>query len=190
MEKFGILIVILIVAIVVFVFIFARKETANAPIMENNHQNLSISNMLITSPSFNNNDTIPQKFTCDDANINPEIHIQNVPENAESLALIMDDPDAPSGTFTHWTVWNINPKTTVINEKSVPPGSIEGKTSFGRVGYGGPCPPKGKPHRYFFKIYALDAVLELPHGATRSQLETEINKHLLAQAELVGLYGR
>ncbi len=156
--------------------------------------------MLITSPSFNHNEKIPDKFTCEGGDINPALAIENVPENAKSLALIVDDPDAPGGTFTHWTVWNINPNTTAIKEESVPPKSVEGETDFGRVGYGGPCPPAspkpseggppGKPHRYFFKLYALDAMLNLPEGSKRADLEKEIATHTIASAELVGIYER
>ena len=166
--------------------------------------------MIITSPSFQNNGYIPQKFTCEGENISPELRVQNVPENAKSLALIIDDPDAPAGTFTHWTVWNIDPKITAIKENSVPPGlpadlsaevlttteasikagAVEGRTDFGKTGYGGPCPPSGKPHRYFFKLYALAAMLNLKAGADKAELEAEIQKHLIAKAELVGLYHR
>ncbi len=148
--------------------------------------------MLITSPSFKDGEKIPVKFSCDGGNMNPELQIQNVPENAKSLALIMDDPDATRGrTFTHWLVWNIDPATVLIKEESVPPGALEGTNDFPRVGYGGPCPPKGaNPHHYHFKLYALDAILKLGEGAKKSELESEINKHLIAEAELIGLYGR
>lgn len=146
--------------------------------------------MILTSPAFQNSGSIPQKFTCDGGDINPELQIGNVPGTAKSLALIMDDPDAPAGTWTHWTVWNIDPKTTVIKEESVPPRAVEGMTSFGRIGYGGPCPPPGKPHRYFFKLYALGAILDLPSGTPLADLEAEIQKYMVARAELIGLYGR
>ena len=148
--------------------------------------------MILTSPSFQANEKIPTKFSCDGGNFNPELHIQNVPDNAKSLALIMDDPDATGGrTFTHWIVWNIDPKTMVIKEESVPPASIEGKNDAGKIGYAGPCPPSGsKPHRYFFKLYALDAVLDLKEGAAKTELECATTNHTIAQAELIGLFGR
>ena len=145
--------------------------------------------MLITSPSFNHNEKIPQKFTCDGGDINPQLVISNVPIDGKSLALIVDDPDASGGTFTHWTVWNIDQQTTFIKEESKPPKSIEGTTDFGRIGYGGPCPPQGV-HHYHFKLYALDAILNLPEGAPKKDLEKEIQKHLIAQAKLIGLYER
>ncbi len=146
--------------------------------------------MIITSPSFKNNEFIPAKFSCEGGNINPELQIQNVPENTKSLALIMHDPDAPMpGGFTHWVVWNIDPKTSTIKEESVPPGAIEGKNSRA-MGYTGPCPPPGKPHRYFFKLYALNSRLDLAEGSTKSALETEIKSSIISETELIGLYKR
>lgn len=155
----------------------------------NNPKNL-LNNMIIVSSAFGNNGNIPKKFTCDGGDINPELRIENVPEGAKSLVLIVDDPDAPGGTFTHWIVWNINPKISIIKEESVPPGAVEGITDFGRIGYGGPCPPPGKPHRYYFKVYALDSLIDLSEGASRSELEEKIKGHVLATAEIVGIYQR
>lgn len=145
--------------------------------------------MIITSPHFEDGSEIPRKFTCDGFDMNPELQIQNIPKEAKSLALIMDDPDAPGGTFTHWTVWNIKPDTILIKEESVPPGSREGDTGFGQLGYGGPCPPQGS-HRYMFRLYALDRMIDLPAGASRGELEAEFTHGLLAQAELMGTYSR
>src|SRR5258708_53854 len=111
--------------------------------------------MILTSPSFNDGETIPQKFTCDGGDINPELQIQNVPEGAKSLALILHDPDAPmKDGFTHWIVWNIDPATTVIKQESVPPGSVEGRNDAGRNSYIGPCPRAGT-HHYHFQLHAL-----------------------------------
>lgn len=146
--------------------------------------------MIIYSKNFKNNDFIPPKFTCDGEDINPELIIEDVPLEAKSLVLIVDDPDAPAGTWTHWTVWNIPPDTKVIYEGKLPEGAKEGKTDFGRSGYGGPCPPSGKPHRYFFKIYALDSMLNLESGASRQELEQALVNHILDQAEFFGLYQR
>lgn len=195
-------IIILIITVGAFIFlqyllmVISNKNkdgesTMNNPITTN-HQITKTFSMLLASPSFKNGEFIPKKFTCDGGNINPELQIQNVPAEAKSLALIMDDPDATRGrTFTHWLVWNIDPKTAVIKEESVPPGSVEGTNDFPRLGYGGPCPPRGsKPHHYHFKLFALDAILDLKSGENKSALEAEINKHLIANAELVGLYQR
>ncbi len=124
--------------------------------------------------------------------MNPELLIQNVPAEAQSLALMLHDPDAPSpGGFTHWTVWNIDPRTMIIKEESIPPGSVEGENGAQKTIYFGPCPPPNDaPHHYHFQLYALDAVLDLPEGAPAAALRKEIEKHTIATAELVGLYGR
>lgn len=145
--------------------------------------------MIISSPAFENNKEIPSKYTCDGENINPSLQISKVPEGTQSLVLIMDDPDAPAGTWVHWIIWNIDPKTAEVAENSVPPGGVGGVTSFGSTGYGGPCPPSGT-HRYFFKLYALDTKLDLPSEADKAQLEKAMEGHILDQAELVGLYSR
>jgi Raf kinase inhibitor-like YbhB/YbcL family protein len=145
--------------------------------------------LLITSPAFPHNGMIPPKFTCDGADVNPTLSIANIPEKTRSLALIVDDPDAPAGTWVHWVVWNIGAGTKEILEDSVPQGAIQGKTDFGKQGYGGPCPPSGT-HRYFFKLYALDATLALKSGATKAQAEEAMKGHVLARAERIGLYRR
>ncbi len=146
-------------------------------------------NMQLTSPAFEHEKDIPSQYTCDGQNINPPLKIEAVPENTESLALIIDDPDAPSGTFIHWLVWNIDPKTNKIEENSVPQGAIEGMTNFGETGYGGPCPPSGT-HRYFFKLYALDTELDLTPNAGKDNLEQAMQGHILDSTELIGLYSR
>lgn len=147
--------------------------------------------MIITSSSFDEGSTIPKKFTCDGGDMNPELLIQNVPPEAQSLALILHDPDAPiAGGFTHWTIWNIDPTTAIIKEESIPPDSVEGMNGAGKVGYFGPCPPPGPAHRYQFQLYALDAMLDLPEGAPVTALQKKIAEHRIADAELVGLYDR
>ncbi len=143
--------------------------------------------MNLTSNAFAPNADIPAKYTCDGDNVNPPLTIKEMPAEAKNLALIMDDPDAPMGTWLHWTIWNINPATTEITENFVPTGAAEGTTDFGSTGYGGPCPPSGT-HRYFFKLYALDTEINLPAGAQLKELEQAIAGHVLDQAELIGLY--
>jgi Raf kinase inhibitor-like YbhB/YbcL family protein len=145
------------------------------------------SKMTITSPAFTNGGNIPSKYTCDGANLSPPLELHDVPATAKTLALIVDDPDAPSGTFTHWFVWNIDPKQRAIAEGARFPN--QGINDFGRTGYGGPCPPSGT-HRYFFKLYALDRELALPSGPKRARLETEMKGHIVAQTELMGRYAR
>jgi Raf kinase inhibitor-like YbhB/YbcL family protein len=143
--------------------------------------------MEISSPLFGDKQPIPSKYTCDGENINPPLRIKDVPEEAKSLVLIMEDPDAPSGLFTHWLVWNLGPTTEIIAEGTLPPEAIEGETSFGEVGYGGPCPPD-KQHRYIFRLYALDSTLDLAPGAKREELEAGIKMITIETAELTGLY--
>ncbi len=145
--------------------------------------------MIIESTEFKNNENIPTKYTCDGEDINPPLLFNNVPEETQSLVLISDDPDAPMGTWVHWTVWNIDPKTREIAENSVPTGAIEGITDFGRTGWGGPCPPSGT-HRYFFKLYALDIKLDLSSKTRKPQIEEAMAGHIIKEAELIGLYSR
>ena len=144
--------------------------------------------MNITSSAFQQAASIPSEFTCDGANTNPPLQISDVPSGAKSLVLIVDDPDAPSGLFTHWIVWNISPQTVTVAEGSTPKG-VQGTNGFGKSRYGGPCPPSGT-HRYYFKILALDRELDLPIGAQRSQLDAAIKGHVIAQGELMGRYSR
>ena len=145
--------------------------------------------MKVTSSAFQQGGNIPAKFTCDGANANPPLHIAQVPAEAKSLALIVDDPDAPGGLFMHWLVWNIDPKTTDIAENSVPPNAVQGKNGFGKSGYGGPCPPSGA-HRYYFRVYALDQTVDLPAAANRSELDGRMKGHIIGQGELMGRYSR
>ncbi len=143
--------------------------------------------MKIESPAFKHNEYIDAKYTCQGKNINPELIFSDVPKTAKSLVLIMDDPDAPMGTWVHWTVWNIDPKMTKISENSSPKSALEGITDFKKPGYGGPCPPSGV-HRYFFKLYALDSKLNLTTSSKKSDIEKAMEKHILDKAELIGLY--
>lgn len=145
--------------------------------------------MTITSPEFSNNTQIPTKFTCDGLNINPELNFSDIPEGTKSLALIMDDPDAPSGIFNHWIVWNIDPNTTTIKENSIPNEATQGINSFGNHGYGGPCPPD-KEHRYVFRLYALNDQINLKSFGLRADLNMNMADKVIAEAELIGLYSR
>ncbi len=145
--------------------------------------------MTLESPAFFPEDFIPETYTCDGENIHPELIISGVPDGTKSLAIIVSDPDAPSKNWIHWVVWNIPPDTGIIYENQVPQTAIEGTTDFGRPGYGGPCPPQGT-HRYFFNLYALDKVVDLPETATTKDLEAAMSGHVLDTAELMGLYGK
>ena len=145
--------------------------------------------MKITSSAFQEGGDNPSKFSRDGQNINPALRIEGTSSNAKSLLLIMDDPDAPVGLFTHWLVWNIGPKTTEIAEKSVPKGAVQGTNDYPTLGYGGPQPPSGT-HRYYFKIFALDQMLDLKAGAKRAEVDAAMRGHVIAQGELMGRYSR
>jgi len=140
--------------------------------------------MKISSPEFKHSGFIPKKFTCQGMNINPLLLVEGIPQGAKSLALIVDDPDAPMGTWVHWVVFDI-PVTSRIDEDSIP--GKQGLNDFGRKSYGGPCPPSGT-HRYFFKIYALDTKLNLREAISKGELEGAMQGHILDKAELIGLY--
>jgi len=140
--------------------------------------------MKLSSPEFKHNESIPKKFTCQGQDINPALIIEDIPKNTQSLALIMDDPDAPGGMWVHWVVFDI-PVISRIEEDSIP--GKQGINDFRRKDYGGPCPPSGT-HRYFFKIYALDTKLNLAEGINKSALEKAMQPHIIAKAELIGLY--
>jgi len=140
--------------------------------------------LKVSSKAFRDGEYIPDKYSCDGANINPPLDIEHIPDNAISLVLIVDDPDAPIGTWVHWIAWNI-PVTHHIKENEIH--GIEGYNDFQQHHYGGPCPPSGT-HRYFFKVYALDALLDLPAHSNKMQLEKAMSEHILAFGELIGLY--
>jgi Raf kinase inhibitor-like YbhB/YbcL family protein len=142
--------------------------------------------LRVKSPVFESNKLIPAKYTCDGEDVNPPLTVENVPDDAKSLVLILDDPDAV-GVWNHWLVWNIPAGTREIEENSVP--GIQGANTGGRRRYGGPCPPSGT-HRYFFKVYALDIELDLDVGSKKKDVENAMRGHVLAEGELMGLYRR
>ena len=151
--------------------------------------------MQITSTAFVEGQPIPQKYTCDGQDISPPLLWTHIPPNTRSLALITDDPDAPMGTWVHWVLYDMPPATIQLTEdtpkkQALSDGAKQGLNDFRRWGYGGPCPPPGKPHRYYFKLYALDKTLELKPGATKKDVERAMEKHILAQAQLMGTYQR
>ncbi len=166
-------------------------STVNSQQINNSLDNSNKKTMALTisSPNFNYGELISPKYTCDGENMNPELIFQNVPEETNSLVLIVDDPDAPVGTFTHWILFNISPETTRINENSVPAEAKKGLNDFGKVQYNGPCPPGGI-HRYFFRLYALDKTLDLPDGSTRGEIEKQMQNSIVSTAEYMGKYQR
>jgi Raf kinase inhibitor-like YbhB/YbcL family protein len=143
----------------------------------------------ISSSAFPAGDELPARYTCDGEDNSPPRAIAGVPDGARSLALVVDDPDAPRGTWDHWILYGISPGTSMIPEATVPPGALEGKNGWGGTGWRGPCPPEGR-HRYFFRLYALDAELDLPAGASRQRLEAAMGSHVMAVAELMATYAR
>ncbi len=145
--------------------------------------------MKITGPAFADGTTIPARFTSDGRDVNPPLQISNVPTAAKSLVLVVDDPDAPAGTWNHWLLWNIAPDTTSIEEGCPPPAATAGKNDFGSTAYRGPAPPSGT-HRYYFRLFALDARLDMPVGSSRAQLEGAMKGHIIASAWLMGRYKR
>lgn len=188
MKKLALVfILIIIIAVVVTLFILSKGDK----IKQNNiveTENKNTGGLILTSSAFKDGQSIPSKYTCDGEDINPPLEISGVSINAKSLALIMDDPDAPVGVWTHWVKWNIPANTTSIPEGQEPQG-VSGKGTGENLSYKGPCPPD-KEHRYFFKLYALDAILNLQEGADKKELEETMKGHILQQAELMGLYNR
>jgi Raf kinase inhibitor-like YbhB/YbcL family protein len=155
--------------------------------------------LTLKSSAFEADKTIPKQYTCDGKDVSPPLKWQDAPAGTKSFAVIMDDPDAPPGTWIHWLIYDVPADTTefpegLAKEETLPSGAkqglVWGVADFSRVGYFGPCPPPGKPHRYFFKLYALDQSLNLPPKATKSTLLNAMKGHILAEASLVGLYGR
>jgi hypothetical protein len=149
----------------------------------------------ITSTAFTDSQPIPAKYTCDGDDVSPPLQWTNAPANTKSFALIADDPDAPMGTWVHWVVYDLPPNTSALPENvaktpTLAGGAKQGANDFRRIGYGGPCPPPGKPHRYFFKIYALDTVLNLKPGLTKKELLKVTNGHVLAEGQLMCTYQR
>lgn len=178
---------------VIFLFFIILSIVLIVLSNKNRQQNIKSSkkiNMInVTSAAFKNGGTLPKKYTCDGQGINPPLTIDDAPTNSKSLVLIVDDPDAPMGTFNHWLVWNINPQTKEILENNLPRGGIVGVNDFGKNNFGPPCPPFGT-HRYYFRIYALDIEINLEKTAKRGQLEDAIKNHVLNSGELIGRYSR
>lgn len=156
---------------------------------------VTIQRFNLTSPAFENYGRIPSRYTCDGADLSPPIRWEGYPEGAVSFVLIMEDLDAPGGTFTHWVVYNIPASVNWLDEgipkiERLPSGALQGLNDFNRVGYGGPCPPPGKPHRYVFKLYALNTLLDLGPGASKDEVSKLMGGHIIAEATLTGVYSR
>lgn len=151
--------------------------------------------LVVTSASFADGGAIPRKFTCDGGDVSPQLTVSALPSGSKSLMWIVDDPDAPIGSFVHWVAFNLPTGLRELPEgasaqRDTLQGAVQGKNDFDKIGYGGPCPPGGKPHHYLFRIYALDTVLQLPEGSTRKEVALAAKGHVLAEGKLVGLYTR
>ncbi|MBD3234891.1 MAG: YbhB/YbcL family Raf kinase inhibitor-like protein [candidate division Zixibacteria bacterium] len=151
--------------------------------------------LVIKSDAFEHGEMLPKKYTCDDVDMSPDLKWASIPEGTNSWAIICDDPDAPAGTWVHWVIYKIPAELTSLpanipNEEEVMDGIRQGKNDFGKYGYGGPCPPPGDPHRYFFKLYALDTMPDWETGLIKAELLEKMEGHIIAEAELMGKYGR
>lgn len=171
---------------IILLFIAAGCQTPSSDDEAVVNQQIPLS---VSSPAFDDGADIPVKYTCDGENLSPPLSWSGVPEDAQSLVLIVDDPDAPAGTFVHWVLFDLSPDESSLSEGSTGVGT-QGENSSRQLGYTGPCPPQGPTHRYFFKLYALDQPTKLEPGATKADVERAMQGHVLAQGELVGRYGR
>lgn len=202
MKKLAVLVPVLLVIIFLIYFTVIKKQEYNNSNRDQVYPTDKIkevqikTNMQIQSSVFENNQKIPSKYTCDGQGVNPELNFLDVPSSAVSLVLIVDDPDAPNGTFTHWVVYNINPRVNKVSENSVPEGGMLGLTSLGKPGFVGPCPPPASQrgesgtHRYFFKLYALDTKLILMENVSKEEVEITMGGHIITNSQIIGLYGR
>jgi Raf kinase inhibitor-like YbhB/YbcL family protein len=168
-----------------------RIDNGSGGASEEKSRSMAIS---VSSSAFKEGDMIPAKYTCDGNDVSVTLRWTGVPEGTKSIALISDDPDAPAGTWVHWVMWNIPPAVCELAEgvspkSQLPDGSRQGISDFGRPGYGGPCPPGGT-HRYYFRVYALDAMLDLPDSARKADLVEAMKGHILAEGQLMGKYSR
>jgi len=177
-----------------FIFIVVLTGATGCKSSEINEEGENAMALQVTSTAFTEGGTIPKKYTCDDADLSPALAWSGVPQGTRSLALIADDPDAPAGTWVHWVLYDLPADLTSLPDGAQGLGAqglgSQGTNDFRRSGYGGPCPPKGPAHRYYFKLYALDTQLNLKSGASKADVEKAMKGHILAQGQLMGKYGR
>lgn len=146
--------------------------------------------ITVSSPAFVDGGTIPRRYTCDGEDVSPPLEVSGVPADAAELAVLVEDLDAPRGAFVHWLMWGVDPHETALGVGEVPKGAAQGRNGFGKRGYGGPCPPKGKPHRYVFSVFAADRELSLSQGASVDDLKRALAGHATGAGTLTGRYGR
>ena len=180
---------VLLTVLCLVVVLLAGCESREQPLKEGEMV------LAVSSPAFQEGSKIPAKYTCEGQDVSPALTWGEPPVETQSFALIVDDPDAPVGVFTHWVIFNIPSDSRQLAEAiptqaQLPSGALQGKNDFGRIGYGGPCPPSGHPHRYRFTVYALDQSLDLDAGASKKQVLDAMRGHILAQGQLTGTYQR
>jgi len=182
---------IIIIPLILLLFCFCNEEEGEISKSQGGEKSMALS---LSSSSFENGAMIPSKYTCDGEDISPPLKWESAPEGTKCFALISDDPDAPAGTWVHWVIYNIPAETNELKENypkdaELPDGTKQGTSDFGRIGYGGPCPPSGV-HRYYFKLYALDIVLDLASGASKADLLKAMENHIIEETQLMGKYSR
>ena len=173
-------------------FMLACQKEEKGTEVKTKNQVLTIQ---VSSMAFTNGGTIPEKYTCDGQNVSPALSWSGIPQGTKTIALIYEDPDAPMRTWVHWVLYNLPADITHLmegtpNHEVLDDGANQGKNDFHKIGYGGPCPPRGSTHRYFFKVYALDSEIKLDGGATKKELVKAMAGHILAEGQLMGKYGR
>ena len=183
----------IIIGTIIFSALSVAGQTEEAT--EKPKEEVEMATLELKSDAFKQGETIPVKYTCDGDDISPQLSWGKPPDGTMELVLICDDPDAPVGTWDHWIIYSLPPDTVGLPEgipktKEIENGGLQGKNSWGRIGYGGPCPPRGPAHRYLFKLYAIDKTLDLKPGVTKENLEKAMRGHILAQGELMGKYAR
>lgn len=185
MDKKIIIGILIVALVIVGIIIFCSTQRSKPELLKIKE----IDSMRLTSIAFENNQNIPVRYTCDGKNISPPLQISEVSNQAKSLVLIVDDPDSPSGSFTHWVLWNIDPSVSIIEEGKIPEGSLQGVNDFRERSYGGPCPTTGM-HHYHFRLYALSEKVNIDSHSTKEDVENEISSFVFDKAELIGLYQR
>ena len=184
---------VLYITLLTLVFIVPSSGAADKQ-SSSQKEGSGMAKIVITSNAFLEGETIPKKFTCDGEDISPQLSWSGIPDGAKELVLVCEDPDAPSSNWIHWVLYGLSPDKSGLAEnvakKETAAGAKQGKNDFGKIGYGGPCPPRGPAHRYFFRLYAIDVNLSLKPGATKKELTKGIDGHIVAHGELMGKYAR
>ncbi|MHA1966981.1 MAG: YbhB/YbcL family Raf kinase inhibitor-like protein [Candidatus Hodarchaeales archaeon] len=192
MKKITISIILILTSTLIILFLIIGSGLLSN-LAPNSQAEESENPFSITSPVFNDSAYMPSEYSCEGSDVNPKLEISYIPNETQSLALIMDDPDTErmlGYVWVHWLLWNISPTIIVIEKDSVPPNAVVGRNSQGQSSYQGPCPPEGSTHHYYFRLYALDIDINLPSGSTKEELLEAMDGHIIAQTHLIGRYRR